>query len=94
MVDSLPRKLPQNAAPPYPQDAWLARIQGRVVLRVLVQPDGLVRSAAVHLSSGSSSLDDSALTTVHGWRFEPARRRGTAVAHEVLVPVRFTIVTN
>jgi protein TonB len=94
VVDNLPRKLPLNPAPPYPQDAWLARIQGRVVLKVLVEPAGTVGVVAVHATSGSASLDDAALTTVQTWRFEPARRRGTAVAHEVLVPVRFTIVTN
>jgi periplasmic protein TonB len=93
-VDSFPRKLPHNPAPPYPQDAWLARIQGRVVLRVLVEPSGQVSSVLVHASSGSASLDDSALMTVRTWRFEPARRRGAAVSHEVLVPVRFTIVPN
>lgn len=93
-VDSFPRKLPLNAAPPYPEDAWLARIQGRVVLKVLVESSGDVSSVAVHASSGTASLDDSALTTVRTWRFEPARRRGSAVAHEVLVPVRFTIVPN
>ena len=91
-VDSFPRKLPLNAAPPYPEDAWLARIQGRVVLKVLVESSGVVSSVAVHATSGSASLDDSALKTVRTWRFEPARRRGSAVAHEVLVPVRFTIV--
>jgi len=88
------RKLTLNPAPPYPVDAWRARIQGRVVLKVLVESSGLVSSVAVHASSGSASLDDSALTTVRTWRFEPARRRGSAVAHEVLVPVRFTIVPN
>jgi protein TonB len=93
-VDSVPRKLPINPAPPYPADAWLARIQGRVVLKVLVESTGLVSSVAVHASSGSASLDDAALTTVRTWRFEPARRRGSSVAHEVLVPVRFMILAN
>jgi protein TonB len=91
--DTLPRKLPLNPAPPYPEDAWRARIQGRVVLKVLVEGSGLVGAVAVHASSGSTSLDESALTTVRKWRFEPARRRGAVVAHEVLVPVRFTILT-
>lgn len=93
-VDTFPRKLPANPAPPYPADAWRAQIQGRVVLKVRVETSGLVGSLAVHASSGWASLDDAALTTVRTWRFEPARRRGAAVAHEVLVPVRFTILPN
>jgi protein TonB len=93
-IDTFPRKLPFNPAPPYPADAWRARIQGRVVLKVVVEGSGLVGDVAVHASSGSTSLDDAALMTVRTWRFEPARRRGSPVAHEVLVPVRFTIVPN
>lgn len=93
-VDSFPRKLPSNPAPLYPRDAWLARVQGRVVLRVRVEPGGLVGDATIHASSGSSSLDNAALTTVRTWRFEPARRRNQPVAHEILVPVRFSILSD
>lgn len=90
-VDQLPRKLPYNLPPPYPQDALFARIQGRVVLAVVITSEGAVRNAIVETSSGYSSLDNAAIGAVRSWRFEPARRRGIAVEHEVLVPVNFTI---
>lgn len=90
-VDELPRKMRSNPAPPYPPDALLRRDEGRVVLRALVSAAGLVEMVAVEKSSGVTSLDASAVSTVKQWRFSPARRAGTAVAYEVLVPVSFSI---
>jgi protein TonB len=90
-VDQLPQKLPTNAPPVYPLDALLAGIEGRVLLRVLVNAEGVVDAAEVDASSGSASLDRAALAAVLGWRFRAALRRGLPVAHEVLVPVRFSI---
>ncbi|QDU99061.1 energy transducer TonB [Lignipirellula cremea] len=90
-VDQLPRKLPANPAPAYPPDALRSGIEGRLTLRVKVGADGTVDEAQIATSSGSSSLDQSALRTVLRWRFEPAQRGGEAVAYEVLVPIKFTI---
>lgn len=90
-VDEMPRKLPRNPVPVYPLDAALAGLEGRVMLRVLVAVDGSVDTASVETTSGLASFDESALEAVRKWRFSPARRSGTAVAYEVLVPVRFSI---
>lgn len=90
-VDTLPTKMPTNRPPNYPVEELLAGIQGRVLLRVLVLSDGSVAELSVDATSGSANLDSAALEAVRAWRFTPARRRGTAVAHEVIVPVRFSI---
>jgi protein TonB len=90
-VDQVPSKLANNPAPHYPASALIAGVEGRVILRVLVRPDGLVEWAEVNSTSGSASLDESALGTVRRWRFTPARRGGQPVTFEVLVPVRFSI---
>jgi TonB family protein len=87
-VDELPG-LYYNPTPPYPTDALAAGLQGTVELWVKVDASGYVEWARVHESSGVRSLDDSALTTVKRWQFYPARKNGSAVAKEVLVPVRF-----
>jgi len=90
-VDLLPRKVPTNRPPSYPMEALLLGHEGRVVLRVLVGANGLVASVAMETSSKIPSLDRSAIQTISGWRFEPARRRNVAVEYEVLIPVSFSI---
>lgn len=90
-VDELPRPLPANLPPAYPREALASRIEGRVLVRIWIQSDGSVERVAVHESSGFQSLDESALTAVRQWQFAPARRAGYAVAHDVLLPIKFTL---
>ena len=67
------------------------REEGKVVLRVLVEPDGQPSQVEVKLSSGASRLDQSARNAVARWKFAPARRGDTAVAAWVLVPIVFNL---
>lgn len=80
-----------NPKPSYPPLARRMGEEGRVVLRVLVAPDGSAGEVLLHASSGSPRLDGSALATVHRWKFVPARRGTDAVAAWVLVPIVFTL---
>lgn len=93
-VDSLPSKLPANPAPEYPAEALANRIEGRVVLRVLVSAQGTVDAISVHKSSNVSVLDQSALTTVRTWRFHPAMRKGRPVPYEVGIPIDFELANR
>ena len=91
-VDQAPSAAASNPVPPYPADALARGIEGLVLLRVRIGADGTVQEAAVHQSSGTPSLDESALSTVRRqWRFEPATRSGVAVSYEAILPIRFTI---
>jgi protein TonB len=66
------------------------RLEGTVVLRVVVAADGRPTSVSVLQSSGHEVLDTSALETVRTrWRFVPARRNGIAIEDSVQVPIRF-----
>jgi protein TonB len=79
-----------NPQPPYPMAARRLGIEGTVVLRVVVAPDGTPKSVVVLESSGHDVLDASALETVRTrWRFVPARRNGIPVEDSVQVPIRF-----
>ena len=80
-----------NPAPPYPPLARRMNEQGRVVLRVLVSTEGLAEKVELRTSSGSSRLDQSALETVRGWKFVPARQGTSPVAAWVLVPISFSL---
>ena len=81
----------RNPAPPYPPQSRRLGEEGRTLLRVFVGADGSARQVEVRTTSGSSRLDDSALRTVRGWKFVPARRGGVAVDSWVLVPIVFKL---
>jgi protein TonB len=90
-VDSIPRNLPTNSAPPYPAESFRRGEEGLVILRVRINVQGRVAEIQVLQSSGFGLLDRSALDTVRTWRFSPARNGGVAVSATVEVPVRFNI---
>lgn len=62
--------------PSYPRAALLAGEQGRVLLLIVVEPNGAVSSSEVKDSSGSSSLDLHAARWVKTrWKFPPGETR-------------------
>jgi protein TonB len=81
----------QNPAPAYPSLARRMGEQGKVLLRVVVRPDGIPDSVVLRQSSGSQRLDDAALEAVRKWRFVPARRGSTPVTAAVIVPIVFSL---
>jgi protein TonB len=80
-----------NPKPPYPAISRRLSEQGRVVLRVHVDADGRPADVQLHVSSGSSRLDQSALDTVRRWKFAPAKLGKEPIAAWVLVPIAFTL---
>jgi protein TonB len=80
-----------NPPPAYPALARRMKLQGTVVLRVLVNSTGRAEELIVDRSSGTSILDQAALGAVRDWRFVPARRGADVIAHWVDVPVRFRL---
>lgn len=83
-----PAKL-THVEPVYPPGAREARVQGVVMIEVLVDETGAVRNARVVRSI--PQLDDAALVAVRQWTFEPTRVQGTPVAVVLTVMVRFTL---
>ena len=81
----------KNPAPPYPPVSQRMGEEGKVVLRVLVSPQGTAESVEVKVSSGSNRLDDSALRTVRTWKFIPAKRGDVPLSSRVLVPIIFKL---
>ena len=81
----------RNPAPDYPPLAKRRGEQGRVEVRVLVSADGDARTVEIRSSSGSETLDRTALDTVRRWRFVPARLGSTPVEAWVIVPLSFSL---
>jgi len=81
----------KNPAPNYPPLSRRMGEEGKVILRVLVNPQGAADRVEVKTSSGSQRLDDAAVNTVKLWKFIPAKRGETAVQSAVLVPIIFKL---
>jgi protein TonB len=80
-----------NPKPAYPAISRRMGEEGRVVLRVRVNAEGLATDVQLHTSSGSERLDNAALTTVQRWKFVPAHLGTEAIAASVLVPIVFSL---
>lgn len=80
-----------NPAPEYPPESRRRGEQGIVVLRVHVSPAGLADQVEVQSSSGSSRLDQVAVTAVRTWQFVPAHQGDKPVAAWVAVPLHFKL---
>ena len=66
--------------------------QGKVVLRVLIDAQGVPQQVELKQSSGYERLDQQALETVQRWRFVPGKRNGVPEAMWNVVPIQFVLV--
>lgn len=69
----------------YPPIARRMGMQGRVLIRILIQEDGRLKDVTLIRSSGYRLLDRAALDGVSRWSFDPGSRE------EILVPVVFRL---
>lgn len=90
-VTQKPRVL-HEVKPEYTKEALLAKIQGQVVLRIVVEVDGSVGRVDIAQSlDGTYGLDQAAVEAASQWRFEPGRKDGTSVPVEVELEFVFTL---
>ncbi|MBW7903892.1 MAG: energy transducer TonB [Rhodocyclaceae bacterium] len=80
-----------NPIPAYPPISRRLGEEGKVLLRVRVEPNGRPSQVEVRTTSGSPRLDQSALEAVSRWRFIPAKRGDEPIADWVLVPIVFNL---
>lgn len=79
-------------APAYPRRELIDRIEGQVLLQVLVDVDGRPLEVTVRRSSGNRELDRAAQQQVlKKWTFRPATRDGRPVQAIGLVPIDFRL---
>ena len=88
---TMPRLL-REVKPRYTPDAMRQRIQGAVLMEIVVTEDGNVGEVAILQSLDPVfGLDEEAVTAAKAWRFEPARRDGKAVPLIVTLELQFTL---
>lgn len=78
---------------PYPPELFNRRIQGEVMLYLVVDTAGAVvrDSTRIAVSSGEAGFDAAALQAAQSLRFTPARQGATPVIAPIQVPIRFTL---
>ena len=86
--DQPPRILKQTR-PVYPQEAFIKKIEGVVMLEIVIGIDGKVGRARVLRSI--PQLDSAAIQTVRQWIFSPAIKGGRPVSTIANAPVSFRI---
>lgn len=78
--------------PPFTEEARKARLQGSVILQLVIRPDGTPSEVQV-LHGLGLGLDENALRTVRTWRFKPViGPGGKPVAVEFSVEVVFRLL--
>lgn len=82
-------QLVSQTPPFYPQMAKMAKVQGPVVLQVVVSKEGRVENLRV--LSGHPMLVQSALDAVKTWRYKPYLLNGEPVEIETTVTVDFKL---
>mgnify|MGYP000644378637 CR=1 FL=1 len=82
----------RNPRPQYPPAAFVARIEGRVILKVHVMSDGKPAEVQLLQTSGSALLDKSALDTISHWELQPARKNGQAIDQWIEIPIHFRVL--
>ena len=86
------RRVPgRQASANYPMASRRMREEGRVVVLVEINNQGLVVSARVDSSSGSPRLDEAALAAIRKARFKPYTRNGVAYAAKAKIPFDFVM---
>jgi TonB family protein len=77
--------------PTYTTEALHAKIQGSVLLEVVVQSDGTPRDIRVIRSLDPRGLDQQAVLAVEQWRFGPGRLNGLPVDVLITIVLDFNI---
>ncbi len=83
-------KLVFKVEPDYTQEAKDAKIEGTVVLSIVVTAQGVADNITVKRSL-NPGLDDKAVTAVSKWRFKSGTKAGLPVNVQAVVEVNFKL---
>lgn len=89
-VDQAPRAI-RTFPPQYPYTAKRDNIEGRVLLKFVVDTDGLPKEAKVEVSEPEGVFDEAALKALERYRFRPAVKDGKTVLCIVKLPISFRL---
>lgn len=78
---------------PYPADLFIQRVEGEVMLYLVIDTSGTVirDSTRIANSSGHTAFDAAALVAANTLKFRPAHRGDTVVVAPLQVPIKFIL---
>jgi len=77
--------------PQYSDEARAAKLQGTVVVQVVIGTDGMVHDAQVVRAVGLG-LDENAIEAIHQWQFKPGAKDGQPVKVSATIEVNFRLL--
>jgi len=80
----------ERVAPEYPRMARLRRVEGSVVVSIVIDRNGLVTQSKI-IRSVDVHLDRTALDAVEAWRYQPATLNGFPVAVYGIIELSFEL---
>jgi TonB family protein len=89
-VDSKPRLIRQMPVT-YPYDAREKRIEGEVIVKVLIDTKGKVSKVETVTSEPEGIFDENAIKSVKNWQFRPGILGGELVSTWIMFPLTFTL---
>jgi TonB family protein len=94
LVQGTPRLTPPKVLhmvqPKYTSEALREKIQGQVIVQLIVDAEGAVSNARI-IEGLSPDLDEQALAAVRQWRFEPGTLDGQAVRVACFATLEFRL---
>lgn len=85
----LKAQIDHKVSPIYPEEARTAKIEGTIVLHVVIGTDGAVKEA--EYVSGDQVLAQAAIDAVRQWRYRPTTLNSKAVEVDSIVNVEFRL---
>ena len=89
LITAMPKIL-EEIRPDYPIDAKKEGVQGSVILEILIDAKGTVRSAKV-VKSLDPRLDQAAINAIQKFKFRPAMMEDSAVAVKIKYAINFVL---
>jgi len=90
-VVAQPPVIVARAVPVYPAEARAQRLEGQVLLQVVIDREGRVEDSVVVLHS-APPFDDAAIAALRQWRFTPGRdHNNRTVRVRIEIPMRFQL---
>jgi TonB family protein len=88
-LDEPPQPIVQ-VQPEYPEKAKKAKLEGKVIVAVVVDENGDVIQASIHLST-NPIFNEAALKAAKKMKFKPGRQKDKPVKVKVLIPFVFKL---